>query len=101
MAMMCTFSLCRSVNTKLIQRTCKIVFDATEPEVSKETIRDCTIGELWLCKTCGNPFVPAVSRVMPWQMRILKYKTPSRPFRSERCRVAKSDIIKELFRKEN
>jgi len=69
--MLCTF--CYTGNTRLIERTCRIVFDATNP---KTDIADCLIEERWLCNTCGNPFTPAASKV----------------------ELRKSMIVKEFFR---
>lgn len=84
--MLCTF--CHTGNTRLIERTCRIVFDATNP---KTDIADCRIEERWLCNTCGNPFTPATSKVAPWHLR--RRITGERP-----KRIPKSEIAKEFFR---
>ena len=82
--MRCTYSLCQSGNTKLIERTCRLVH-------VDGRFADCQFSELWLCNTCGNPFHPGVSKVMPWHLRWrLSPKRKSR-------RIPKAEIIKELF----
>ena len=80
--MRCTYSLCQSVTTKLIQRTCRLVYD-------KGKIIHYYIDDLWLCNTCGNAFTPGVSKV---RLEILRKRKLSQ--------IPKSTIIKELFVKE-
>jgi len=86
--MRCTFSLCQSTNTRLVERSCRIIFDAT-----KETydIANCYIEERWLCKSCGNPFTPSVAKVRPWHLRFGKFGKPRIQ------KIAKSEIIQEFF----
>jgi len=72
----------------LIEKTCRIVFDATRV---KTDIVVCDIEERWLCLTCGNPFTPAVSKVEPWHLRAIKYKRP------RDRKIAKAEIIREFF----
>ena len=83
--MLCTF--CYTGNTRLIERTCRIVFDATN---SKTDIADCFIEERWLCNTCGNPFTPAISKVELWNVRRMT-------IRRKLKRIPKSMIVKEFF----
>jgi len=84
--MLCTF--CHTGNTRLIERTCRIVFDATNP---KDDIADCYIEERWLCFTCGNPFTPATSKLEPWHVRQM--------IGGKRLkRIPKLEIVKEFFR---
>jgi len=84
--MLCTF--CHTGSTRLIERTCRIVFDATN---SKTDIADCHIEERWLCNTCGNPFTPATSKVELWNVRRM---ITGRKLKG----IPKSIIAKELFR---
>ena len=83
--MLCTF--CHTGNTRLIERTCRIVFDATNP---KTDIADCHIEERWLCNTCGNPFTPATSKVELWNVLRMTGRGLTR--------IPRSMIVKELFR---
>lgn len=83
--MRCTYSLCQSGHTSLIERTCRLVY-------VKGTLMDCSIEEMWLCSACGNPFRPSVSRVMPWHlMRRLDERGAPQG-------ITKSAIVKEFFR---
>jgi len=87
--MRCTH--CHGTNTRLIEKICRVVYDACEPESSIGTIRDCYIEERWLCWTCGNPFTPSVSKVMAWHLRPKQWGKP------KVRRIAKAEIIKEFF----
>ena len=77
----CVYSLCQSANTKLIERTCRIIYN-------NENIVDCHISELWLCNNCGNAFKPGAEKIAPWHLR----------FKGKR-KISKSEIIRELFGK--
>lgn len=54
--MRCTYSVCQSKNTRLIERKVTIHMEG-------DTILDYDIDELWLCNNCGNAFSPG-SKVM-------------------------------------
>jgi len=88
--MRCT--ICFSANTKLIQRTCRLVVD-------KGKVIACYLDDLWLCAACGNCFEPAVAKMMPWHLRARTYR-PKPVFRPS-VKPYKSEIVRELFGFEN
>jgi len=81
----CTTSLCQSVNTKLIKRTCEVVYD-------NGNIVNCHISELWLCNNCGIAFKPSVEKIAPWHLRFKTYRHKTKR------EISKTEIIKEFLR---
>lgn len=89
--MRCTYDPCQGGDTRLLVRTCQIIYGDRGGVVNYDT------NELWYCRTCGNTFFQTVKAVKP---RILRYKNLPRPGRKAKARrVTKKEIIEELFRK--